>query len=237
MNTVQVTGEKKMFKQIMTLARGRLVDNSQAILDANALNLLRQQMRDAAQGVKKSRTAVAVIIAYAEREKTALARIEAQINDLEERTMAALAQDRKDLADDAAHTIAQLEGERDTTQQTIKAYQAQIARLRTCLSESETCLRDLQRGQHLAEANEKAVRVGAAMPAGARNDLTEAQGTLKRLQERQAHADATASALIDLSIDANAETMVRRLADHGCGLPLETSASDVLERLKKKAAR
>ena len=68
-----------MFKQLMTLARGRATDRSQAILHANALALLRQQMREAAEGVTRSRRAVAVVIAYGEREKSALTRIEAQI--------------------------------------------------------------------------------------------------------------------------------------------------------------
>ena len=40
-----------MFKQLLTLVRGQTTDSSQAMLDANALPLLRQQMRDAARGV------------------------------------------------------------------------------------------------------------------------------------------------------------------------------------------
>ena len=66
-----------MFKQLLTLVRGQTTDGSQAMLDANALSLLRQQMRDAAHGVDKSRKAVAVVMAYAEREKASLMRLEA----------------------------------------------------------------------------------------------------------------------------------------------------------------
>ncbi len=224
-----------MFKQILTLVRGRATDGSQAMLDANALSLLRQQMRDAAQGVEKSRKAVAIVMAYAEREKASFKRIEAQIADLETRALDALGQDREELAFEAAETIAHLEAERDTTHRAIEAYQTQIVKLRQCLSESEACLREMKRGQHLAEANDKAHRLNGAIPSGHTNVLGDAQKTLKRLQERQEHAEETAIALAELSVGSNAESMSKRLAQEGCGLPIKTDAADVLERLKQKS--
>lgn len=223
-----------MFKQLITLARGRTADGSQAMLDANALSILRQQMRDAAHGVEKSRKAVAVVMAYAEREKATLKRVEAQIKDLEIRALDALKRDREELASEAAETIAQLEAERDTTRKAITAYETQIARLKTCLADSETCLREMQRGQHLAEANDKVHRLRGVMPSGHINDLKDAEATLKRLQEQQEHAEATASAMVELSVGSSAEDMTKRLAEAGHGAPIKTDATAVLEQLKKK---
>jgi phage shock protein A len=236
-NAVHLTGETTMFKQIMTLARGRVTDSSLTVLDANALALLRQQMRDAAQGVGKSRKAVAVVMAYAEREKSTLKRIEAQISDLETRALDALAQDREELAAEAAEAIARLEVERDTTHRAVKTYETQIIRLKTCLAESEACLRDMKQGQHLAEANDKAHRLRGMLPSGTTNDLKDAETTLKRLQERQEHADATAAALVELSVGNNAEDLATRLAEEGCGSPMKPDSASVLERLKKKTAK
>jgi phage shock protein A len=226
-----------MFKQIMTLARGRVNDGSQAMLDANAMALLRQQMRDAAQGVGKSRKAVAVVMAYAEREKSNLTRLELQIADLEKRALKALAKDREDLASEAAEAIAQLEIERDTTQRAIKTYETQIVRLKACLVESEYCLREMRQGQHLAEAKDKAQRLSGLMPSGTINDLNDAASTLKKLQQRQEHAESTAAALVELSVGDNADDLVKRLAADGCGTPLRPDSTSVLERLKKKAAK
>jgi len=224
-----------MIKQIMTLMRGRVTDNSQSFLDANALALLRQQMREAAHGVEKSRKAVAVVIAYGEREKAALARIKDQISDLEARASDALAKDREDLATEAAGTIAQLEAERDTTKRAIETYGVQISRLKQSLAESETCLRGMKRGQHLAEANARAHRLSGMMPSGTVNDLNDAKATLARLQDRQEHAEATATAMIGLSVGTSAEAMAQHLAEEGCGPTLRPDAAAVLERLKKAA--
>ncbi len=226
-----------MFKQLMTLARGRMTDHSQSLLDANAMALLRQQMRDAAEAVAKSRKAVAVVMAYAEREKATLKRSETQIADLEARALDALGQGRDDLATEAAGAIARLEVESDTTKKAIATYETQINRLKICLSESEACLRSMKQGQHLAEAKEKAQKLNGLMPLGRVNDLKDAASTLRRLQEQQEHAETTATALMELSAGDNAEDLVNRLAADGCGTPLKSDSASVLERLKKKAAQ
>jgi phage shock protein A len=173
-------------------------------------------------------------MAYAEREKASLKRLEAQISDLETRALDALEQNCEELASEAAGTIAQLEAERDTTFKAIEAYQAQINRLKQCLTESETCLREMKRGQHLAEANDKAQRLRGVMPSGYVNDLKDAETTLKRLQERQEHAEATATAMVELSVGTNAENMTERLAEAGYGAPMKPDAAAVLDRLKKQ---
>lgn len=226
-----------MFKQFVTLVRGKSVEHSITVMDAYALPLLRQQMRDAAQGVERSRKAVALVMAYADRERSALATIEGQMKDLETRALAALENGDETLAVEAAGTIAQLEAERDTTRKAINVYDTQIARLKSCLVENQTCLRDLQRGQHLAEANDKVQRLHNVGPSGMVDDLTDAADTLRRLQEKQSMAEATATAMVELSTGAKAEDMSERLADAGHGKPLKTSADMVLERLKKIAKK
>ena len=102
------------------------------------------------------------------------------------------------------------------------------------MAESEACLRELKRGQHLAEAKDKAYRLNGVMPSGYANDLSDAKTTLKRLQERQEHAQETASAMSELSVGTSAESMTERLAEAGCGMPMKSDVTAVLERLKMK---
>ena len=223
-----------MFKQIFTLVRGRSMDNAEAFLDANALTLLRQQIRDAARCVEQSRKALATIMAYSEREKVTLAQLNEKIADLEARAREALGKDDGDLAREAAATIAHLEAERDATTQTIAKYTTEIARLRDHLSKSQGVLTQLKRGQRIAEANDKAYRAHGQITTLQSSNLEEAGATLKRLQERQAHSDATMAAMEALSATQNADTMSDRLADAGYGAPKVSSADDVLARLKAK---
>ena len=223
-----------MFKQLITLARGRSADAADALMDANALSILRQQLRDSAAGVEQSRKALAVVMAYAEREKRALEKIQEQITTLETRALAALEQGKEDLAADAAEAIAELEAEADATQKTITTYTSEISRMRACLRESETQLVELKRGQRLAEANEKTIKVRGALPNMAQTDLEDAAQTLKNLQARQDHATATAQAMEALSTRIRAESVDDRLAAAGCGAPKQSNSDAVLARLKAR---
>ncbi len=224
-----------MIKQLFTLVRGRSEDAALAAMDANALSILRQQLREASAGVEQSRKALAVVMAYAGREETQLQQREAQIKSLETRALAALEQGQEELAVEASEAIAELEDEAAATRVTIKTYTAEINRLRATLKASEAQFAELKRGQRLAEANDKALKMRGAMRGRTRTDLAEAATTLRRLQERQEHATATAEALDALSTPRNAESLETRLAAAGCGEAQKTAGADVLARLKKSA--
>lgn len=221
-----------MLKQLLTLARGRSEDATAAFLDANALSLLRQQLRDAATSVEASRKALAVVIAYAEREKASLRALTGQIETLEGRALVALEKKREDLALEASEAIADLEAEAGATRKAIDTYASEIRHLRQALKHSEAQLTDLKRGQRLAEASDKALKLRGAMPALERTDLEDAAATLRTLQSRQHHAAATARAMADLSTQIKAETLEDRLAAAGCGAPKPDDAAAVLARLK-----
>ncbi|MCR8547833.1 PspA/IM30 family protein [Salipiger sp. P9] len=221
-----------MFKTLITLVRGQSHDAAQALTDANAMSILRQQLRDAAHGVEAAKRSVAVVMAYCDREKKALRRISAQLSDLEARALDALRKDREDLATEAAAAIAELEAERATTERAVATYDTEIRRLREELSLAEQRLRTLQRGKQLADATAKSQRVRGTMPDGVLNSLREAEATLERLQERQGLSEATALAMADLSASSSAEATSARLAAAGCGAPLRPDAAAVLARLK-----
>ena len=226
-----------MFNTIVTLLRGRSHDAAQAVADANALSILRQQLRDAATGVEAARRSVAVVMAYAARERNSLPRIGAQLADLETRAIAALTLGREDLASEAAAAIAQLEAERATTERALATYEMDTARLRDEVSGVETRLRDLQRGLQLADAAQKSQNVRGVVSRPVAASLAEAEATLSRLQTRQVHAEATAAAVVELSSSHSAAAVSARLAAAGCGPSLKPDAAAVLARLKAQPAQ
>lgn len=223
-----------MFNTVVTLIRGRSHDAGQALVDANALSILRQQVRDAAAGVEAARRSVAVVMAYADRERKALPRIAAQLADLETRAVAALGQGRDDLATEAALAIAQLEAERTATERALATYDTDIARLREELSGAEDRLREVQRGLQLADATQKSQGVRGVVSRPVTASLAEAEATLERLQNRQSHAEATAAAVTELCATPSAQAISARLAAAGCGPALKPDAAAVLARLRAK---
>ena len=225
-----------MFKLFVTLMRGHSHNATDALTEAHALPILRQQLRDCAAGVETARRSVAMVMAYAEREKKSADKIAAQLADLETRALSALAIGRDDLASEAAGAIAQLEAEHATTLRAVATYDAEISHLRAILGDAESRLRDLQRGQKLAIATDHTQRLRQTTPTLATANLDEAEATLARLQDRQSAFESRRAAMVELSASTNAEAMRNRLAAAGCGAPLRPDAAVVLQRLRAKAA-
>ncbi|MCB1424562.1 MAG: PspA/IM30 family protein [Zhengella sp.] len=226
-----------MFKHLFALFRGRVHDAGESLADRNALAILRQQIRDAAQAVDAARKAVAIAIAQNRQEADQHNRLAARIADLETRAIAALGQGKEDLAREAASTIAILEAECTACVEAQTAFNSEILRLTMELRQSEARLRDLQRGQRVASAVESTQRLRDGAGSSGLSALRDAEETLLRLRMRQKKIDATAAAMDQMSAASDPAAMAERLAEAGCGEPLQTTADDVLARLTQAAGK
>ncbi|KPF41217.1 PspA/IM30 family protein [Rhizobium sp. AAP43] len=223
-----------MFKQILTLMRGRTYEAQEAFTYHHALPILAQQVRDAARGVEAARRAVAVAMAQNRIEAENAERLSKRIADLETRAIAALEKDRNDLAAEAASSIARLETELQNARQVQSEFATGIERLRQAVRQSEMRLAALRRGERLAVARERTRKLTADVPGEDLSTLADAEATLARLEQRQRQSELTAEALASLEADSDPSALVERLAAAGCGRPLVTSADEVLERLRSR---
>jgi phage shock protein A len=223
-----------MFKLISILLRGRAHDAEQAFADRNAVPLLAQQIRDAAQSIQSARRSVAVAIAQNEQEKVQHATIVARIDDLENRASAALAKGNEGLAREAAEAIAYLEAERDASEKAQAQFTSAIDKLKAIVRASEARLQELQRGERLARATQEAQKLDVVVAGPGFATLDDAEETLARLRLRQSQNELTAAALKDMEGAIRPAGIIEKLANAGCGAPLRSSADDVLARLKSR---
>lgn len=223
-----------MFKQVITLFRGAAHDASEDFTDRNAIPLLRQQIRDASAALLSARKAVAIAMVQHEQEQKQHKNIIAQIKDLEARTFAALEQGQEALAQEAAETISLLEAERDASQMSLDQSASEIERLKAMIRRSEMKIKELDRGQRLAVATDKTQRLREAVPHSGLSALNDAESTLKRLRTRQQQVDRSAELMDELAATGDPEAVKAKLAKAGCGASIESSANDVLKRLKQK---
>ena len=226
-----------MFKSVITIFRGRAAEAEEAFVDANALPILRQQIRDAAAAITRSRQAVAVAIASETQEVARYEKIKAQIKDLEARAVDAIEKGKGDLAQEAAEAIAALEDEKASSETAQARYRAEISRLKQEVRTAQLKLRDLERGQRLAVATDKTQRLANVSPISTTNSLREAEETLARLETRQQATDLARKAEADLAMMDTPTDIAERMANAGLGNPMRSSAEAVLERLKKKTAK
>jgi len=225
-----------MLKQLFALVRGRSYEAGQEVVDRNALVILRQQIRDCADAIAAARRAVAIAIAQNEQEIAQYQRLVGRIDDLETRATLALQAGKHELAREAAETIAVLEAERTASDEAQRNFSSEIERLRGIVRGSERRLRDLQRGQRIAAVADKTQRLRETAPGSTLSALRDAEETLSRLRARQKQMDAAASAMAEMELSSDPETLSRKLAEAGFGAPIHASVDAVLERLAKKAA-
>ncbi len=122
-------------------AAGQAHDAEQAFADRNAVPLLAQQIRDAAQSIQSARRSVAIAIAQNEQERIQHATtFISRIDDLETRASAALAKGNEGLAREAAEAIAYLEAERDQSEKAQAQFTTAIDKLKGIVRVSETRL-------------------------------------------------------------------------------------------------
>ena len=221
-----------MFKHILTLLLGRAFEAEQEFLDRNAIPLLGQQIRDAAQAIQSARRAVAIAIAQNEQEveqhKIALARIA----DLETRAIAALTKGDERLAREAAEAIGWLEAECAASEKAQARFQTSIERMRSVVRASEARLRELHRGERIARATEQTQKLDRSASTQGLATLSEAEDTLLRLRTRQQEIDTTAEALREMDAGTDPSAIIEKLAKAGCGAPLTPDADTILARLR-----
>lgn len=226
-----------MMRTIQLLLRGAVADNAQALHDAHAVSILRQQIREAAGSLGHARRELAVAMAYQAAEDRALGAIAARIESLAASARKAIADGREDLGREAASLIAALEDEKADRAIAIQGFAAEVARLKRMIAEGEVRLKELDRGLQTARAQEAVRRAGIngrrviSMSAGA---LGEAEATLSRLRGRHCVEDDVAQALAELDLEAKGG-LEARLEAGGYGRK-RVDPDAVFESLKAAAA-
>jgi phage shock protein A len=225
-----------VIKTLSLLIRGAIADNAQAVHDANAVAILRQQIRDAAGALATARRELAVAMAYQAAELRALGALQSRIDTLSDSTRKALANGREDLAGEAAVLIAALEDERADRRAAMARFAEDVDRLKALVSQAQGRLRDLDRGLQTARATEAVRRAGIngrRVVAFSQGALSDAEQTLARLRERHESEDDFGEALASLEAEAAAD-LESRLRAEGYG-PRRTDPQAVLDRVRASA--
>jgi phage shock protein A len=225
-----------MIKSFWTLVRGTVYAAEQEAVDRSALLVLDQHIRDAAAGIERAKRALAVAIAQDEAEGKRLESTLSRIADLEDRTTAALAGGRDDLATEAAEAIAMMEADRDAMREARAMFAKEIGRLRHDVTGATHRLRELERGRRIATAAEsvRRLRHGGIAPDHGAVGLAEAEATLRRLRERQAEDAAADAAMETLDAGTAGTSIADRLEAEGFGRRTRPTAASVLERLRQR---
>ncbi len=227
-----------LWRKLFTLGRAGAHDATAAVVDANAIRILDQELRDADTAQGKARDDLAGLVARRRILEKDVASFRDQIAKYEGSARAAVAKGDMDLARQVAQRIADLEADVALKTPQIADMRGAEDNIHKAVAATDRRIETLRREVEAVKVNESVQRAQAAVAAGgagAGNALGSAAGSLARIKERQAIRGEKIRAAGELEDRRTGADLDEQLRIAGI-LPGHSSADDVLARLSAPAS-
>ena len=227
-----------IWSKMITALRGGVNEAGEAIVDAQALRILDQEIRDASEELNKSKDGLASIIAQQKLAEEKVTTLKADIKKNEGFILAALEKKDEALAAEIAVRVANFENQVETEGEAAKSFKAQADALRESIRTAEHQIKQLKQQTETIKATEavqRAQRVVAERHNGSNSKLRTALDSLDRIKEKQKLNAAQMSAAEELAQETSEESLDQKLRD--AGITGDNTAEDVLARMKAKAKK
>jgi phage shock protein A len=223
-----------MWNKLITLFRGTAYEAGAAVVDANALRILDQEIRDADNALGKARDDLATLVARRRMIEKEVANLRDQGGRYESAARSALAKGDEALALEVAQRIAELERDVAQREPQLEEMRQAEARMHQTIAATQQKVEGLRREIDVVKVNDSVQKAQAAVASrggSATASLGSAADSLKRIKERQAIQDEKFRAAGELEDRRTGADLDAKLQAAGI-LPGHSSASDVLARLK-----
>ncbi len=228
-----------IWAKMITALRGGVNEAGEAIVDTQALRILDQEVRDAAEELKQSKDGLANIIAQQKLAEEKVGKLKSEIKTHEGYAVKALEKGDEALALEVAEKIANMEVSLSTEQASAAEFAASAAKLKAAIKQAESNIRRLKQQVDTVRATESVQRAQAAVSerhSGSNSKMRTAMDSLERIKEKQSLAEAKMNAAAELSEELGEESLQAKLAQAGIS-GNERSAEDILAKLKPKAKK
>ena len=222
-----------MLAKLSALFRGTAHEAGQSLVDANALKILDQEIRDADNAQGKARDDLSGLVARRRMAENELQSFSEQIAKYESSARSALGQGKTDLAREVAVRIAELETEIGTRGPLIEGMKQAEARLRQAIAATDQKIETLKREVDIVKVNDSVQRAQtsvALQSQGAHSRIGSAADSLQRIKHKQAVQEEKLRAGQELEDRRTGADLDAKLKEAGI-LPGHSSADDILARL------
>ena len=225
-----------VWSKLMTALRGGANEASEAIVEAQALRILDQEVRDASEEVKASRDSLAEMMAREKVSEQKCSSFNSKIAEFEDYAIQALQKNDESLAQDLAEKIADLENQLNIEQNAHDGYASSAESLRNAIKQADSNIKRLKHQVETVRATENVQRAQAAVAqrhSGSNSKLTTAMDSLERIKEKQELKSAQLTAAQELAEDVSDDSLKDRLEAAGI-VPGSLNGDAVFARLKNK---
>lgn len=226
----------KIWMKIITALRGGVNELGEAAVDAQALRILDQEIRDASEELKKSKDSLADIIARQKLAQEKANVVKLEIEKYEGYAIQALDKSDESLALEVAEKIAGLEVQFEQNESSASEFKSSAESLRSAINQAEHNLKHLKQQIDTVKATESVQKAQAAVAQrhnGSNSKIRTAMDSLERIKEQQALKSAKFSAAQEVSNDNPSDSLQTKLEEAGI-VSSSRTATDILEKLKNR---
>ena len=227
-----------VLKNLFTALRGGANEVGEAIVDANAVRILEQEIRDAEQAIAKAKGSLTKMKATEIQLKREVNSLNVDISDYESKAVQALESGKEALAVEVAEKISELEIDRNDKRSEQQALETEIQKINMLIRSREKRIqknkRELDKVKTVNELQKATESISANVVATGSSDHRVSQA-LERVKKKQQNWQDRMEAGEWMQAEEGTNSLDAKLAAEGIG---QTSggASSVLERLKARQA-
>ena len=226
-----------IWSKMVTALRGGVNEAGEAVVDAQALRILDQEIRDATEELKRSKDSLAAIIAHKKLSEEKRKQYQASISEYEGYAKKALDKNDEALALDVAQKIADLENQLAIENESEGGHSANAESLRHSIIQAEQGIKRLKQQVDTVKATENVQRAQAAVAerhSGSDSKLRTAMESLDRIKEKQAMKSAQMNAAKEMEEESVDSDPLRARLEAAGIVQSGSNAQEVLDRLKAK---
>ena len=228
-----------VLKDLMQAVRGGANELGESIVDANAIRILEQEIRDAESAISSAKQSLTRMKSSEIRLKRDLSTLAADIADYEQKAISALNAGEEALAGEVAERIAELEGDRDDKAGEQAALNAEVNKIHAMIKARERTIqknkRELDKVRTVRELQRATESVSSNFAATGSSEHRVAKA-LERVKAKQQNWQDRMQAGEWMADKEGGDDLDAKLREKGIGDAGSPGASDVLARLKAKTA-
>ncbi len=221
--------------KIGTLLRGNINRAADAILDANGLTVLEQELRDAGQALRRATAGLARIIAHQAATLRSIEAIENAVDVAERQARTALSSNDESLARRLSNRLADLEIKRERAETMAAGYEETVRSMRATIDQAEQRVEQLR--QELLSAKARAELLTAQRSVVTHTvgtiGIDRAEQTARRIKDRQQFELDRLDAARKLSLGPEDAELDQALSDAGLVEDRCQRAQRIYERLRR----
>ena len=225
-----------ILRNILTAVRGGASEVGEAVVDANAMRILSQEIRDAEEAIVTAKQSLTNLKATEIKLKREVNSLHQDIADYESKALQALDANNEALAGEVANKMAELEAEADEKASEHKDLSAQVDKINSMIRQREKTIQKNKRELEKIKTVEQLQKATATMStnfAATSSKEHRVSAALERVKNKQSNWEDRMEAGEWMAETEKGDDLDSKLKAAGIG-DTSSSGASVLERLKQK---